>query len=126
MRGRRVISTDADLCAVDAMLVSTTPQIPGKKVVRMLGVAMGNTVRARFIGRDIIAGIRNIIGGELKEYTKMMEDAREEAIGRMLAHAEQMGANAVVNVRFVTAQIAKGAAELLAYGTAVVVEDVEE
>ncbi|WP_457554559.1 YbjQ family protein [Candidatus Pyrohabitans sp.] len=108
------------------MLVSTTGEIAGKRIVQTLGVAMGNTVRARFIGRDIIAGIRNIIGGELKEYTKMMEDAREEALRRMLANAEQLGANAVVNVRFVTAQIAQGAAELLAYGTAVVVEDAEE
>ena len=108
------------------MLISTTCRIQGKRIVETKGVAMGNTVRARFIGRDIIAGIRNILGGELKEYTKMMEDAREEAIERMLENAEQLGANAVVGVRFVTSQIAQGAAELLAYGTAVVVEDAEE
>ncbi|NOZ58218.1 MAG: YbjQ family protein [Euryarchaeota archaeon] len=107
------------------MLISTTHEIPGKRVVAILGVVMGSTVRARFIGRDIIAGIRNIIGGEVKEYTKMMEDAREEAIARMVARAEELRANAVVGVRFVTAQVAQGAAELLAYGTAVVVEDLE-
>jgi len=104
------------------MLIVNTEQIEGKQIVETLGVVRGSTVRAKFFGKDIIAGIRNIIGGELKEYTEMFNESREQALSRMVEEAEEKGANAIVNVRFVTAQVAQGAAELLAYGTAVRLE----
>jgi uncharacterized protein YbjQ (UPF0145 family) len=104
------------------MLIVNTEQIEGKRIVETLGVVRGSTVRAKFFGKDIIAGIRNIIGGELKEYTEMFNESREQALSRMVEEAEEKGANAIVNVRFVTAQVAQGAAELLAYGTAVRLE----
>lgn len=105
------------------MIVVTTFEIPGKRVVRTLGIARGNSVRARHLGRDILAGLRNIVGGEVHEYTKLMAESREQALDRMLREAASLGANAVVGVRFVTAQIAGMMAELLVYGTAVIVQD---
>lgn len=104
------------------MLIVSTEQIEGKRIVETLGIVRGSTVRAKFFGKDIIAGIRNILGGELKEYTQMFDEAREQAVGRMVKEAEAKGANAIVNVRFATAQVAQASAELLAYGTAVKVE----
>lgn len=105
------------------MIITTTDHIAGKKVVRTLGMARGNTIRARNIGKDIMAVFRNMVGGEVSEYTKMMAETREQALDRMLEEARELGANAVVCVRFMTTEVMKGAAELLAYGTAVVVED---
>jgi len=105
------------------IVISTTPDVAGKKIARTLGMVRGNTVRARHIGRDIMAGLRNIIGGEVHEYTKLLAESREQALDRMTEEAARLGANAVVSVRFVTSLLAAGAAELLAYGTAVVVED---
>jgi uncharacterized protein YbjQ (UPF0145 family) len=105
------------------MIIVTSEQIAGKRIVRTLGLVRGNTVRARHIGKDIMAGLRNIVGGEIHEYGKLMGESREQAIDRMAAEAERLGANAVVAVRFTTSMIAQGAAELLAAGTAVVVED---
>lgn len=105
------------------MIITTTDHIAGKRVVRTLGMARGNTIRARNIGRDIMAIFRNVVGGEVSEYTKMMAETREQALDRMIEEAKELGANAVVCVRFMTAEVMKGAAELLAYGTAVVIED---
>lgn len=104
------------------MMLTTTDSIPGKKVVRILGIARGNTIRARNIGRDLLALLKNIVGGEIEEYTKLIAEAREQAIDRMVANAEAMGANAIVNVRFSTSYIMASASEILAYGTAVTVE----
>jgi uncharacterized protein YbjQ (UPF0145 family) len=101
------------------MIVTNTETIPGQEIVEVLGVVKGNTVRAKWFGKDILAGLRNIVGGELKEYTEMLTESREQAVARMTADAEALGADAVVNVRFITSQISQGAAELLAYGTAV-------
>lgn len=101
------------------MIVVTTPDIPGMRVVATLGLVRGNTIRARHIGRDIMAGLRNIAGGEIREYTKMMAEAREQSIDRMVEEAESLGADAVVMVRFQTAEMMRGAAEMLCYGTAV-------
>jgi uncharacterized protein YbjQ (UPF0145 family) len=105
------------------MIISTSDTIPGKKIVKVIGLTKGNTVRARNIGRDVVAGLRNIVGGEIPEYTKLLAEARDQAIDRMIVDAEGRGANAIVGMRFTTAQIMEHAAELLAYGTAVVVED---
>jgi len=104
------------------MTITTTETISGKKVVKTLGLVKGNTIRARHLGRDIVAGLRNIVGGEIVEYTKMLAESREQALDRMQQEAEKLGANAVVGMRFITASIMGGAAELLAYGTAVIVE----
>ena len=104
------------------MLITTTDQIPGKKIVEVLDVARGSTVRARNLGRDIFAGLKNIVGGEISEYTRLMADAREQAIDRMIGDAERIGANAVINVRFTTAMVMQGCSEILAYGTAVRIE----
>jgi len=105
------------------MIVTTMQTVEGKKIKQILGVAKGNTIRARNIGRDILAFFKNIIGGEIEEYTKLMGEAREQAIDRMCLQAEQMGANAVVCMRMTTSYIMTNAAEILAYGTAVVLED---
>lgn len=105
------------------MIVTTTGEIPGKSIVRVLGLVRGNTIRARHMGRDIMAGLRNLVGGEVSEYTKLFAEAREQALDRMTAEAREQGANAVVEVRFATSMVMNGAAELLAYGTGVVVED---
>lgn len=99
--------------------VTNTDNLPGMEIVKVLGLARGNTVRAKWFGKDILAGLRNLVGGELKEYTEMLTDAREEALSRMVKDAESLGADAVVNVRFTTSQITQGAAEILVYGTAV-------
>ncbi len=104
------------------MFLSTTKTIEGKKIVKHLGLVKGNTIRARHIGRDIIAGLRNIVGGEISDYTKMMAESREQAIDRMVEDAEKLGANAIVEVRFATSMVMQSASEILAYGTAVVVE----
>lgn len=101
------------------MLITTTDAIAGRDIAETLGIARGNTIRARHVGSDIVAGLRNLVGGEVSEYTKLMAEAREQALDRMTANARKMGADAVVSVRFVTAMIAAGAAEILAYGTAV-------
>lgn len=103
-------------------LITNTDFITGKKIVEVMDVARGSTVRARNIGRDIFAGLKNLVGGEISEYTNLMSDAREQAISRMIADAERMGANAVINVRFTTAMVMQGCSEILAYGTAVKVE----
>ena len=101
------------------MIITTTENIPNQNISEILGVARGSTVRARNIGRDIFAGLKNIIGGELSEYTKLQADSREQAIQRMIEDGEKMGADAIVNVRISTSVITQGAAEILAYGTAV-------
>ncbi len=101
------------------MIVSTTFEVPDRKIEEILGIVTGNTVRAKHIGKDILAGLKNIVGGELQEYTDMLSDARKEALNRMIKDAEKLGADAVVGVRFTTSQTMAGAAELLAYGTAV-------
>jgi uncharacterized protein YbjQ (UPF0145 family) len=104
------------------MLLSTTETVPGKTIREFYGVVTGSTVRAKHIGKDILAGLKNIVGGELKGYTELLQEARQEALERMVAQAHSVGANAVVNVRFSTSNITQGAAELFAYGTAVRVE----
>ncbi len=105
------------------MIITTTGTIAGKRVTRTLGLVRGNTIRARHLGRDIIAAFRNIIGGEVSEYTKLLGEAREQALDRMMAEAHELGADAVLEVRFSTSMVMQGAAELLVYGTAVVLED---
>jgi len=104
------------------LIVITTEQIEGKRITETLGLVRGSTIRARHIGRDIMAVLRNIVGGEVKDYTVMLAQAREEALQRMLDQAEKMGANAIIGTRFVTAMVMSGAAEMVAYGTAVKVE----
>jgi uncharacterized protein YbjQ (UPF0145 family) len=101
------------------MLITTTDFIPGKEIVEVIDIARGSTVRARNIGRDIFAGLRNLVGGEISEYTNLMAEAREQAIDRMIADAERIGADAIINVRFMTAGVTQMASEILAYGTAV-------
>lgn len=105
------------------MIQVTSDSIAGKKIVKVFGLVKGNTIRARHIGRDILAGFRNLIGGEITDYTKMIAESREQSRDRMLAEAEAMGANAIVTIRFSTSSMMQGAAELLCYGTAVLVED---
>ena len=105
------------------MILTTTETAPGHRVVAVKGLVQGNTIRARHIGRDIMAGLRNIVGGEISEYTRLMTESRMQSTHRMIEEAEALGANAVVGVRFVTSMVISGASELLAYGTAVVVED---
>lgn len=105
-----------------AVVISNTESIPGRSIVEFYGVVTGNTVRAKHLGRDIMAGLKNIVGGELKGYTELLQDSRKEATERMIEQAVSMGANAVVNVRFATSSISQGAAELFAYGTAVRVQ----
>jgi uncharacterized protein YbjQ (UPF0145 family) len=105
------------------MIIVTSNEISGKRIVKTLGLVRGNTIRARHIGRDIMAILRGIVGGEIVDYTKMLAEAREQALDRMTEEAEKMGANAVITLRFATSMVMQGAAELLAYGTAVVVEE---
>ncbi len=105
------------------MIIATTEEIDGMRTVKALGLVRGNSVRARHIGKDITAGLRTLVGGEVPEYTKLMAESREEAVSRMVERAEAMGANAIVGARFVTSMIMGGAAEMLAYGTAVQVEE---
>jgi uncharacterized protein YbjQ (UPF0145 family) len=104
------------------MIITTSEQVSGKTINKTVGLVKGSTIRARHLGKDIMAGFRGMVGGEITEYTKMMAEAREEAIQRMIADAEQQGANAVVGMRFATSMIMQNAAEVLAYGTSVVLE----
>jgi len=104
------------------MIVTTTEQIEGKKIKKTIGMVKGSTIRARHLGKDIMAGFRGVVGGEITEYTKMMAEAREESIQRMIEDAEKQGANAIISVRFTTSMIMQNAAEVLAYGTGVVSE----
>ena len=105
------------------MIITTTPEIAGRKISKTLGLVRGNTIRARHIGKDIMASIKMLVGGEIREYTKLMGESREQSIDRMVAEAEELGANAILGVRFSTSMIAKASAELLCYGTAVVLEE---
>lgn len=105
------------------MMVVNTETVPGKRIVEVKGLVQGNTVRAKHAGRDIAAAFKNLVGGELKGYTELLVESRREAMARMIAQAEELQANAVVNVRFATSSITAGAAELYAYGTAVVLAD---
>ena len=104
------------------MIVTPAASIAGHRVVKTLGIVRGNTIRARHLGRDILAGLKNIVGGEIEEYTKMMAEAREQATDRMVAEASRLGANAVTDVRFMTSYIMGAASEILAFGNAVVTE----
>jgi len=104
------------------MIISTSNQIEGKNVAKTIGLVKGSTIRARHVGRDIMAGLRGIVGGEITEYTKMLAQAREEAIQRMVEDAEKQGANAIIGMRLATSMVMQNAAEVLAYGTAVVLE----
>ena len=104
------------------MILATSFEVPQMKVVKIAGMVKGNTVRARHIGKDIAALFKNIIGGEIEEYTKLLAESRDQALDRMIAEAEELGANAIVGVRFSTSYIMQNAAEILVYGTAVVVE----
>ena len=101
------------------MLITTTEQIPGREISEVLGIAIGSTIRARNVGSDILAGLRNVVGGEVTQYTSLMADAREEAMQRMVAEGEALKADAIVGVRLTTSSVAQGAAEIVAYGTAV-------
>lgn len=101
------------------MIITTTETVAGRDISEVLGIAKGNVVRARFVGRDIVAGLRTLVGGEVDEYTKLMAEAREQSYDRMLESANQMGADAVVNVRFTTSLIMQGSSEIMTYGTAV-------
>lgn len=107
------------------MIVTTTTDVTGHRIVRNLGLVRGNTIRAKHLGKDILAVLRHLVGGEVKEYTKMMGQAREQAIDRMIEEARALGANAVVGTRFQTSKIMSGASEILCYGTAVVLESLE-
>ena len=104
------------------MIIVTSDSIPGKTIKKSIGLVRGNTIRARHIGHDVVAKLRNIVGGEITDYTKMMAESREQSLDRMVEEAQSMGANAIVSVRFTTSMIMERAAEILAYGTAVVVE----
>ncbi|HVS12538.1 MAG TPA: YbjQ family protein [Thermoanaerobaculia bacterium] len=102
------------------MILSTTEEVPGRRVARVLGLVRGNTIRTRHVGKDIMAVLRGLVGGEVSEYTKLFAEAREQALDRMVEEAEELGGNAVIGVRFSTSMVMTSAAELLAYGTAVV------
>jgi uncharacterized protein YbjQ (UPF0145 family) len=104
------------------VILTNVETVPGKKIVEHFGLVQGSTIRAKHVGRDIMASLKNIVGGELKGYTQLLREARKEATDRMVAQANQLGANAIVNVRYATSSVAQGAAELFAYGTAVRVE----
>ena len=104
------------------MLLSTTDSIAGKKIIRHIGLVRGNTIRARHIGRDMMAALRNVVGGEITDYTKMIAESREQALDRMIEQAQKLGANAIVTIRFSTTEVMQGAAEIMVFGTAVVVE----
>ncbi len=108
------------------MLLTNLEYVPGKNVTRHLGLVQGSTVRSKHVGRDIMAGVKNIFGGELTGYTELLQESREEAMDRMTQQAESIGANAVLNIRFSTSSITQGASELFTYGTAVVLEDADD
>lgn len=101
------------------LVVTMADAVPGREISQVIGIARGSVVRARFFGRDFIAGLRNLVGGEVTEYTKLLADAREQALGRLVSHAEQLGADGVVTLRLSTSTVMEGSAEILAYGTAV-------
>ena len=107
------------------MIIVTTDSVPEKKIVKVLGLVRGNTIRARHVGRDIMAAFKNIVGGEITDYTKMMAESRDQALDRLVEDAESLGANAVIGVRITTTSMMQAAAEFLVYGTAVIVEDLE-
>jgi len=104
------------------LIITTSDQVEGKKITKTIGLVRGSTIRARHVGRDIMAGLRSLVGGEIVDYTKMMAEAREQAIQRMVEDAEKKGANAIVGMKFTTSMIMSNASEILAYGTGVVVE----
>ena len=104
------------------MILTNIEQVPGTKITQHFGIVQGSTIRAKHVGRDIMASLKNIVGGELSGYTELLRESRLEATRRMVAQAQELGANAVINVRYSTSSVAQGAAELLAYGTAVVLE----
>ena len=108
------------------MIVVTSPTIPGKTIIRTIGLVSGNAIRARHVGKDILAALRNLVGGEITEYAKLLAESREQAIDRMIAQAEKISANAIVSMQISTSVIMGGAAEMMAYGTAVVLQDTEE
>lgn len=105
------------------MLLSNVEQIPGKEIIEHYGIVSGSTVRAKNVGRDVAASLKNIVGGELKGYTQLLSESRSQALDRMIAQATELGANAIINIRFSTSSITQGASELFAYGTAVKVEE---
>lgn len=115
----KYICTYGKIWLVNTMIVTTANEVPGQQVSEVLGIVKGNTIRAKHLGKDLVAGLRNLVGGELKEYTEMITEAREEAMQRMVRDAESMGADAIIGMRMTTSQVAQGAAEILAYGTAV-------
>ena len=104
------------------MIIVTTDSVTGKTIKKNLGLVRGNTIRARHLGRDFLAFLRGVVGGEITDYTKMMAESREQALDRMVEEAESLGANAIINVRFTTSMIMQSASEILAYGTAVIIE----
>jgi uncharacterized protein YbjQ (UPF0145 family) len=104
------------------MIITTSDQVEGKKIIKTIGLVKGNTIRARHLGRDIMAGLRGVVGGEITEYTKMMAESREQSLQRMIEDAEQQGANAIIGMRFTTSMVMQNASEILAYGTGVVLE----
>jgi uncharacterized protein YbjQ (UPF0145 family) len=104
------------------MIITNIETVPGKNIIEHFGLVAGSTIRAKHIGRDIMASLKNLVGGELKGYTQLMQESRQQALDRMVDQALQLGANAIINVRFSTSSVAQGAAELYAYGTAVLVE----
>ena len=104
------------------MILTNIESVPGRRIVRHFGLVQGSTIRAKHLGRDFAAGLKNIVGGELKGYTELLQESRTEATNRMVAQARELGANAVINVRFTTSSVAQGASEILAYGTAVLLE----
>ena len=105
------------------MIMTNMESVPGKKIVEHFGLVSGSTVRAKHLGRDFMAGLKNLVGGELKGYTELLQEARTEATDRMMKQAEQLGANAVINIRYSTSSVAQGASEIFAYGSAVVLEE---
>ncbi len=105
------------------MLVVTSPDIPGRIIIKTLGIVRGSSIRARHIGKDIIAGLRNIVGGEIHEYGKLLAESREQALDRMTKNAEEIGGNAIISMQFTTSVLMGGAAEMMAYGTAVVIKE---
>ncbi len=107
------------------IIIVSSPDIPGRKITRTLGLVRGNTIRARHVGKDIMAGLRSLVGGEIHEYAKLLAEAREQALDRMISGAGELGANGVISTRFATSVGRGGAAEMLAFGTAVVVEDAQ-
>ena len=121
-KGLNIVTSQRSIPTQYPLLLTTLEGVPGKNVVEHYGLVQGSTVRAKHVGRDIAAGFKNLVGGELKGYTELLQEARKEAMDRMSRQAIQMGANAVINIRFATSSVAQGAAELFAYGTAVKVQ----